>query len=165
MLAKQRDRRLKDAEMVKALRMRETEALYSFEVQAAEDEYAVSVTCHKATRVTCIGKGEKAAIKQKLLAQVEETIKKLENLKNGAPAAENQTFTRTLRSKTKGDSANGGFEALEFEKQSRSRKNNDGIGINFFMKQDDIARDLQEIQSSWQAAAENFTRRSGRFTP
>ena len=40
-LAKQRERRLKDAEMVKTLRMREIEALYKFETQAAEDEYSV----------------------------------------------------------------------------------------------------------------------------
>ena len=92
---------------------------------------------------------------------MEEAIKKLENLKNGAPAVESKAFTRTLRSKTKGDAANG-FEALEFEKQSRSRKNNDGIGINFFMKEDDIANDLQEIQASWQAAAEHFAKGSGK---
>mmetsp|Transcript_1886 Transcript_1886/g.2161 ORF Transcript_1886/g.2161 Transcript_1886/m.2161 type:complete len:309 (-) Transcript_1886:226-1152(-) len=144
-LEKERDRKLKDAELVRGLRMKEVEALFSFEKKSANESFEVA----------------KAAASEKMLGEIAESIKKLEDLRDGIndeeDASATRAKTRSLRSKTKKEDSDSQYTSLVQTSSSDRKKNkNTGIGLDFFMKEDTIENDLQAIHENWKQTAEKF---------
>mmetsp|Transcript_17575 Transcript_17575/g.21629 ORF Transcript_17575/g.21629 Transcript_17575/m.21629 type:complete len:315 (+) Transcript_17575:311-1255(+) len=152
-LEKVRDRKLQDAELVRDLRVKEAEALYKFETKSAKDAFEVA----------------KNTALDKIVAEIHESIKKLEDVRDGVVEEEDSSATRaktrSLRSKAKKDGKDDKeLDSLPSEKisnnctisEKKKTKVVGPIGLDFFMEDNDIENDLEFIHSNWKKTAEKF---------
>ncbi len=108
-LAKMRDRKLQDADLVRQLRIKEAEALYKFDVKSAKDAFVVA----------------KTAASDRMLAEIAESIKKLEDLRDGVLQEEDnlRSNTRKTRSKRGGKNEESTFTALTTANSTTKKTN------------------------------------------
>ena len=153
-LAIARDRQLKDAALYRELRLREVEALYAYDCKASQDTFAIGV----------------ADLRENLLGELGETIKRLEDLRDGvAEGGEVRSSSRKLRSKR----PDGEPESKEPEEPEQPAADKDKAaaefkpalsgyaaeqlsGINFFVTEEAVGEDLRAIQRDWKARADKF---------
>jgi len=135
-LREMRDRMLRDAEIVREMRIREAEELFEFDKRAAEDTF----------------RAKQEDLRAKLLGEIQESIKRLEDLRDGNDP-EMRVTARKLRSK-RGEPDEDGLG--QGERDPPGGYGNDSLGINFFMTEKAVAKDMAFIQRDWKKRAENF---------
>lgn len=150
-----------EAQRMRDLRIREAEALYSFDMKAANDAFANSYKDAQA----------------KVAGELEDTIKRLEVLREGH-GEEVRSSSRKLRGKKAGGNhdgedtadettgmeldegailtANSASEAAPARVSAPGGYGSESLGVNFFMTEDNIYDDLRAIQSDWKSRAEKF---------
>mmetsp|Transcript_18389 Transcript_18389/g.34040 ORF Transcript_18389/g.34040 Transcript_18389/m.34040 type:complete len:248 (-) Transcript_18389:129-872(-) len=149
-LASTRDRELRDAALYKELRIKEIEAMYKYDCKAATEAYQSAVS----------------EIKENLLGEISETIKRMEDLRDGVTDAEVRSSSRKLRSK-KPEGEEEKDEARETKTVNPATESTKSInysgygneqlsGVNFFMPENDVRKDLISIQMDWKTRAEMY---------
>ncbi|GBG27097.1 Sin3 histone deacetylase corepressor complex component SDS3 [Hondaea fermentalgiana] len=135
---------VEDAQRMRELRIKEAEALYAYDVKAANESYDNSYR----------------DVQSKIAGEVEESIKRLQALREGMAASDGDEATDEGAGGMDLDGeSNSGAPSAEGPSKRASVPGGYGsesLGMNFFMTENSIYDDLRAIQQDWKSRAETF---------